>query len=71
MLLFLARWVASSSGGSRIGPVAFLVVTRSVTASPLRCWTGLSVGRSTSGKGRHLGARKVVFCPKAQAGHVS
>ena len=41
----------------------------SVTASPLRCRTGLSVGRSTSGR-PPPGALGWLFCPQAHAGHV-
>ena len=55
-LLFLARWVARSSVGSR---VARRLPGRhsSVTASPLRCRTGLSVGRRGSG-------RAAPWCPQ-------
>ena len=41
----------------------------SVVRQPLRCRSGLSVGRSTSGQTATLVPSKVVFCPQAHAGH--
>ena len=69
-LLFLPRWVARSSVGSR---VARRLPGRhsSVTASPLRCRSGLVLRGAEAREGRHLGVLKVVFCPQAHAGHVS
>ena len=49
ILLFLARWVARSSVDSRIAR-GLPGRHSSVTASPLRCRTGLSVGRRGSGR---------------------
>ena len=62
-----SHWVARSSSGRQ---VARRLPGRhsSVAASPLRCRSGLCVRRSSSGR-RYLGALKVVFCPKAHAGH--
>ena len=62
-----SHWVACSSSGSQ---VARRLPGRhpSVTASPLRCRTGLLVGRRGSGRPPPW-CLKVVFCPQAHAGH--
>ena len=67
-LLFLARWVARSSVGSRVArrlPGHHTLVA----GRPLRCRSGLLWGAEAR-ESRHLGVLKVVFCPQAQAGHV-
>ena len=68
-LLILTRWVARSSVGSR---VARRLPGRHSLVAASRCAAGLDfLWGAVPREGRHLGALKVVFCPKAHAGHVS
>ena len=68
-LLFLARWVARSSVGSRVA--RHLPGRHSlVAARPLRCRPGLSVGRRGSGR-PPPGVLRWSFARRHRLGHVS
>ena len=63
----LRFWVACSSSGSQ---VARRLPGRHSSVAASRCAAGLDLlFGAVPREDRHLGALKVVFCPKAQAGH--